>query len=49
MELLGDVGQVEACLDPFGDSVNHDARQAHGLCRACHRLANCFGRTRSNS
>ena len=26
MELLGDVGQIEACLDPFGDSVNLTAR-----------------------
>jgi hypothetical protein len=26
MELLGDVGQVEACFDTFGDSVNLDAR-----------------------
>jgi hypothetical protein len=26
MELLGDVGQMEAHLDPFGDSVNLDAR-----------------------
>jgi hypothetical protein len=26
MELLGDVGQVEARFDPFGDSVNLGAR-----------------------
>jgi hypothetical protein len=26
MDLLGDVGQMEAHLDPFGDSVNLDAR-----------------------
>jgi hypothetical protein len=26
MELLGDMGQVEACFDTFGDSVNLDAR-----------------------
>ena len=26
MVLLGDVGQVEACFGPLGDSVNLDAR-----------------------
>jgi hypothetical protein len=26
MELLGDVGQIEAHLDAFGDSVNLDTR-----------------------
>jgi hypothetical protein len=26
MELLGDVGQIEARISPFGDSVNLDAR-----------------------
>jgi hypothetical protein len=26
MELLGDVGQVEGCFDPFGDSVNLNTR-----------------------
>ena len=25
--------QVDACLSPFGDSANVDARQVHGLCR----------------
>jgi hypothetical protein len=33
MELLGDVGQVEARLGPFGDSVNLNTRQVHGLRR----------------
>jgi hypothetical protein len=31
MELLGNLGQVEACFGPHGDSVNLGARQAHGL------------------
>jgi hypothetical protein len=26
MELLGDLGHVESCFDPFGDSPNLDAR-----------------------
>jgi hypothetical protein len=26
MELIGDMGQVEACCGTFGDSVNLDAR-----------------------
>jgi hypothetical protein len=26
MVLLGDMGQVEACFEPFGDSVNLSAR-----------------------
>jgi hypothetical protein len=26
MELLGDVGHVESCFGPFGDSVNVSAR-----------------------
>jgi hypothetical protein len=30
MELLGDMGQVEARFDTFGDSVNLDARYVHG-------------------
>jgi hypothetical protein len=25
MELLGDVGHVESCFDPFGDSVSFGA------------------------
>jgi class 3 adenylate cyclase len=31
MVLLGDVGQVEAHFDPFGDSVNFSARLVHCL------------------
>jgi hypothetical protein len=31
MELLGDLGQIEACFGPFRDSANIDARQGHGL------------------
>jgi hypothetical protein len=26
MEVLGDVGQIEARISPFGDNVNLDAR-----------------------
>ena len=49
MVLLGDEAQLEAHLDPFGDSANLDARSAHGLHRTYHRLRNRFGRTRRNS
>jgi hypothetical protein len=35
MDLLGDVGQMEAHFGPFGDSVNLDARLVHGLRRTC--------------
>jgi hypothetical protein len=31
MELLGNMGQMEARFDPFGDCVNHDARLVHDL------------------
>jgi hypothetical protein len=31
MELLGDIGHVESCFGPFGDSVSVGARQVHGL------------------
>jgi hypothetical protein len=34
MVLLHDVGQVEARFGPFGDSVNLNAREVHGL-RQC--------------
>jgi hypothetical protein len=34
MELLGDVGHVEPCFGPFGDSVSVDARMLHDLRRA---------------
>jgi hypothetical protein len=45
MELLGDVGQVEARFGSFGDSANLDARYVHGLHRTFQRLENRFGRT----
>jgi hypothetical protein len=32
MVLLGNVCQVEACFDPFGDKVSVRARLLHGLC-----------------
>ena len=31
MVLLGDVGRVESCFGPFGDSVRVGARLVHGL------------------
>jgi hypothetical protein len=31
MELLGDVVEVEAHFDPFGDSVNHGPKKVHDL------------------
>jgi hypothetical protein len=49
MELLGDVGKVEARFGPFRDSVNFDARYVHGLRRMYQRLGNRFGRTKWNS
>jgi hypothetical protein len=49
MDLLGDVGQMEAHFGLFGDSVNLDARLVHGLCRTWNKLRNHFGCTRWNS
>jgi hypothetical protein len=49
MELLGDVGHMEACVDSFGDSANLDARYVHDLRRTYQRLQNHFGRTQWNS
>jgi hypothetical protein len=46
IELLWYVGQVEARLSLFRDSVHLGARQEHGLCQIYHRLGNLFGRTR---
>ena len=43
MVLLGDMGEVEARFSPFGDSVNLDAREVHGLSRKCNRLGSHFG------
>jgi hypothetical protein len=37
MELLGDMGQVEARFDTFGDSVNLNARYVHGSGRTYHK------------
>jgi hypothetical protein len=47
MELLGDVGHVEARFGPFGDSANLD--EVHGLRQTYHSLGNRFGRIRWNS
>jgi hypothetical protein len=49
MELLGDVGQMEAHIGLLGDSVNLDARNMHSLYRTYNRLGNRFGCTRWNS
>jgi hypothetical protein len=46
MESLGDVGHVESCFDPFGDSVSVSARKVHGLRQTYHMLSNRYGRTR---
>jgi hypothetical protein len=49
MELLADVGRVEARFGLFGDSANLDVGYVHGLHRTYHRLINRFGRIRWNS
>ena len=49
LELLGDMGHVESCFGPFGDSVSVGARYMRGLRQTYHRLRNHFGRTRWNS
>ena len=46
IELLGDMGHVESCFGPFGDSVSVGARYMRGLRETYHRLKNHFGRTR---
>jgi hypothetical protein len=46
MELLGDIGQVEACFGPFGDSVNLGARKVYSLRRMYHEHGNLFRHTR---
>jgi hypothetical protein len=38
MELLGDVGHVKSCFDPFGDSACLSAREVHGLRQMYHRF-----------
>ena len=45
MELVGDIGHVESCFGPFGDSVSVRARYMCGLRQMYHRLINQFGRT----
>jgi hypothetical protein len=32
MELLGDMGHVESCFDPFRESVSVGEREVHSLC-----------------
>jgi hypothetical protein len=49
MDLLGDVGQVEARFGLLGECVNLDANSVHSLCRTCNRLENRFGHTLWNS
>jgi hypothetical protein len=49
IELLGNVGQVEAHFGTFHDSVNLDARLVHGFHWTWNRLRNHFGRTQWNS
>jgi hypothetical protein len=43
IELLGDMGLVEADFGPFEDSVNLGTRMVHRLGRTYHRLKNHFG------
>jgi hypothetical protein len=45
LELLGDVGQVEARFVPFVDSVSLSAGEVHGLGLTHHRHGNHFGQT----
>ena len=45
MILLCDVGQVEGCFGPFGDSVNLNARKVLGLHRMYQGHRNLFGCT----
>jgi hypothetical protein len=49
MELLRDVGHMESCFGPFGDSVSVSARKVHGLRQKYHSLRNHFGHTRWDS
>ena len=48
MVLLGEEAQLEARFGLFGDNVNLDARQLHGLHETYHMLRNQFGHTRWN-
>jgi hypothetical protein len=45
MVLQGDVGQVEACFGPFGDSVNPSAKLVNSLCQMYHGHGYHFGCT----
>jgi hypothetical protein len=45
MELLGNMGQMEACFGPFGNCVNLDSRLVHDLRQMYHALRNQFGHT----
>jgi hypothetical protein len=47
--LVSDMGRVEFCFSPFGDSVSVSAREVHDLHRIYHRHRNRFGRTRWDS
>jgi hypothetical protein len=49
MELQGDVGQMEAHLGPFEESVNLYTRMAHSLRQMCNKLENHFGHNRWNN
>jgi hypothetical protein len=42
MELIGDVGEVEAHFGPFGGAVNLGVRLVHGLCRMYHKHEKSF-------
>jgi hypothetical protein len=44
--LKGDMGQVESCFGPIGDSVNLSVRRVHSLCQMYHRHGNHFEHTR---
>ena len=45
MVLLCDMGQVEGCFGPFGDSVNLNARKVLGLHRMYQGHENLLGHT----
>jgi hypothetical protein len=45
MELLGNMGQMEASFCPFGDCVNLDVSLVHDLRQTYHALRNLFGHT----
>jgi hypothetical protein len=45
MELLGDMGQMEAHFGLYGDSANLYASYVPHLCRTGNRLGNHFGHT----